>query len=314
MRESQIEAVMRDFYSKKFQVMICSTIIESGLDVPNANTLIVLKSDRLGLAQLHQLRGRVGRSSRKAYAYLFVRNTDLLTAEAKKRLEALQRFVELGSGFHLASQDLEIRGGGNLLGAEQSGEILSVGFETYMRLLNEVLDDIPGQEKKGAASALKNHSEVKTFFSALLDPEYVVDDQERIRIYHRLSSAESFAAIDQIQAELLDRFGALPEATVGLIWVLKIRLLAAKYGIGKIQVQPRVAVFEATPEASRIEPSAAVRILAEKPKKYRVTENGKLIVEDIFETPESSFQKIRETLELFCPTATAELFRPSDEA
>jgi transcription-repair coupling factor (superfamily II helicase) len=234
MSEDEIESKMLEFYEGAAQIMVCTTIIESGIDVPNAGTIIIHRADQLGLAQLYQIRGRVGRSHRKAFAYLLTDEERILTQEAKMRLDVLQRFVELGSGFQIASYDLEIRGGGNLLGAEQSGHIASVGLDLFTELLEEAI-----QELKGNAVSVEDlhfEPEIQIPVVAEIPSQLIPESKLRLSFYRRLSSAKTLEQADLIQDELRDRFGSLPIEVENLIWMIRIKLLLKKVGIENAKV------------------------------------------------------------------------------
>ncbi|HEV2743587.1 MAG TPA: transcription-repair coupling factor, partial [Rubrobacter sp.] len=225
MPERALEGVMRHFLDGQADVLVTTTIVESGLDVASANTLIVDRADAMGLAQLYQLRGRIGRSSQQGYAYLFAPLG--ATVESQKRLEALMDFTELGSGFAIAMRDLEIRGAGNLLGAEQSGHIAAVGFEMYLRLLEEAVAQARGesQQREEGRPVI-----VELSLDAYLPPEYVMDEIERVDLYRRASGTQSLAEVDDLAEELTDRFGRLPEPALNLLGLSRARLLAREIG------------------------------------------------------------------------------------
>ncbi len=235
MSESEIESRMMDFYQGYSQILVCTTIIESGIDVPNAGTILIDRADRLGLAQLYQIRGRVGRSHRKSFAYLLVNEEKVLSNEAKMRLDVLQRFVELGSGFHIASHDLEIRGGGNLLGAEQSGNIASVGLDLFIELLEEAV-----QSLKGSQINIEDRHfepEIQVPVNCEISRSYIEDPRTRLSLYRKISLSKNDTQLESIETELVDRFGALPSETVNLLWIIRIKNLLKKVGIENLSVQ-----------------------------------------------------------------------------
>src|SRR3954447_9210077 len=207
MNEDVLERAMLDFIAKKFDVLLATTIVENGLDIPNANTIIINRADRYGLSQLYQLRGRVGRSDRPAYAYLMIPPDDNLSPVAKKRLAAIKEFSDLGSGFRVAALDLEIRGAGNLLGGEQSGHIETVGFEMYMKLLEQAVQELKGEEIQDDVRAAVNLR-----VDLRIDDAYVPDMNQRLMIYRKVAAARSDSELDQILSELRDRYGPLPAA------------------------------------------------------------------------------------------------------
>jgi len=232
MKEEDLERVMWEFLNQKFDCLVCTTIIESGLDFPNANTLIVENADWFGLAQLYQLRGRVGRSNRLAYAYFTFNRDKVLTEQAEKRLRALQEFTEFGSGFKLALRDLEIRGAGNILGAEQHGHMAAVGFDLYNQLLQEAVKELRGEkvpEKKAAAPLFDLRVD------SYLPDDYIRDGREKVEIYRRLAMSESLEEVKELAAEVRDRFGRMPEQVVYLFDLAMIRVKAAQLGIKEVQ-------------------------------------------------------------------------------
>ncbi|MGL4575612.1 MAG: transcription-repair coupling factor [Burkholderiaceae bacterium] len=234
MPERELERVMREFYQQRHNILLCTTIIETGIDVPTANTIIIHRSDKFGLAQLHQLRGRVGRSHHQAYAYLLVHGEDSLTKQAKQRLDAIQQMEELGSGFYLAMHDLEIRGAGEVLGEKQSGEMAEVGFQMYMDMINEAVRAMKRGETPNLDTPFGSTVEVNLHIPALLPADYCPDVHERLSLYKRLSSAEDNDAVAVLGEEIIDRFGKMPEQTVALIETHKLRILAKALGITKV--------------------------------------------------------------------------------
>ncbi|MCL6590279.1 MAG: transcription-repair coupling factor [Firmicutes bacterium] len=229
MEEDHLERVMLEFYDNEADILVCTTIIETGLDIPNVNTLIVYDAERFGLAQLYQLRGRVGRSNRLAHAYFCYRKDKLLSENAEKRLAAIREFTELGSGFKIAMRDLEIRGAGNLLGPEQHGQIAAVGFELYCRLLEEAI-----REKKGELAPELPEPTVEIPADAYIPGSYIADHKQKVEIYKKVAGADSMEAINQITSELIDRFGEPPAAVVNLLNITKIKILAKKTGFASI--------------------------------------------------------------------------------
>jgi transcription-repair coupling factor (superfamily II helicase) len=229
MAEDALERAMLDFMSHKADVLLATTIVENGLDIPNANTIIVNRADRYGLAQLYQLRGRVGRSDRAAYAYLLIPPEEALSPIARKRLSAMKEFSDLGSGFRVAALDLEIRGAGNLLGGEQSGTIDAVGFEMYMKLLEETIRELKGEDLEDDVRATVN---LKVDFR--LDDSYVPDMNQRLMIYRRMAGARSEDEIGRIVDEVRDRYGPPPTAVLNLADFARIRVLADALGVETI--------------------------------------------------------------------------------
>lgn len=229
MPEKELESVMYRFLSKDYDVLLSTSIIESGLDIPSVNTIIINRADHFGLAQLYQLRGRVGRSSLKAVAYLLIPPARLLTPTARKRLKAIEQHTELGSGFHLALRDLEIRGAGNLLGSQQHGFIEEVGFDLYLKLLDEAVCEIRGDEPKPSLDI-----RIDTDLDLFIPNEYIPDSQQKVDIYQRLAQADTYEILNEIELELADRFGPLPTSASNLIRMAEVKILAARAGIKKV--------------------------------------------------------------------------------
>ncbi|MDR1530042.1 MAG: transcription-repair coupling factor [Burkholderiales bacterium] len=236
MPERELEKVMRDFYQQRINVLVCSTIIETGIDVSSANTILIERADRFGLAQLHQLRGRVGRSHHQAYAYLLTPSEETLTGQAQKRLEAIQQMEQLGSGFYLAMHDLEIRGAGEILGDEQSGEIAEVGFQFYADMLKRAVDALKSGREPDLSEPLRLTTEIHLHHPALLPEKYCADVHERLVLYKRLANAETFDALDALHEELIDRFGLLPDEGKTLLSCHRLRLLIRPYGVRKLNI------------------------------------------------------------------------------
>jgi len=238
MPERELEHVMREFYQQRINLLVCSTIIETGIDVPTANTIIIDRADRFGLAQLHQLRGRVGRSHHQAYAYLLTPPDDALSAQAKKRLEAIQMMEDLGSGFYLSMHDLEIRGAGEVLGESQSGEMQEVGFQLYADMLKSAVSALRAGRVPDLSAPLGVATEINLHVPALLPETYCNDVHERLVLYKRLANCESYDELDAMQEELIDRFGALPEPAQALVACHRLRLVGKPLGVVKIDAGP----------------------------------------------------------------------------
>ncbi|SFM18327.1 transcription-repair coupling factor [Marinobacter zhejiangensis] len=234
MRERELEQIMSDFYHKRFNVLVCTTIIETGIDIPSANTIIIERADKFGLAQLHQLRGRVGRSHHQAYAYLLTPPPKAISSDARKRLEAISEAQDLGAGFMLATHDLEIRGAGELLGEEQSGQIESIGFTLYMQLLDEAVKAIREGRTPNAELPLSHGTEVNLRIPALIPDDYLPDVHNRLMLYKRIASVASGEALKELQVEMIDRFGLLPVQAKNLMRQTELRLKAEALGIVKI--------------------------------------------------------------------------------
>ena len=244
MHERDLERVMRDFVAQRFNILLCTTIIETGIDVPTANTIIMHRADKFGLAQLHQLRGRVGRSHHQAYAYLLVHDVKGLTKLAQRRLDAIVQMEELGSGFYLAMHDLEIRGAGEVLGDNQSGEMIEIGFQLYSEMLAEAVRCLKDGKEPDLAAPLATTTEINLHTPALLPNDFCGDVHERLSLYKRLSNASSYEAIDTLQEELIDRFGKLPDPVVALVETHRLRVLAKSVGIFKIDAHADAAVMQ----------------------------------------------------------------------
>ncbi|QWD78990.1 transcription-repair coupling factor [Polynucleobacter sp. MWH-Spelu-300-X4] len=238
MHERDLERVMRDFVTQRANILLCTTIIETGIDVPTANTIIMHRADKFGLAQLHQLRGRVGRSHHQAYAYLTVPDPDALTKQAKLRLEAIQAMEELGSGFYLAMHDLEIRGAGEVLGDKQSGDISEIGFQLYTEMLNKAVKSLKSGKEPDLMAPMEIITDITLGVPALLTNDYCPDVHERLSLYKRLASVESHEKLIEIREELVDRFGELPEQAQSLFETHRLRLNMARLGIKKIDANP----------------------------------------------------------------------------
>ncbi len=247
MHERDLEKVMRDFVAQRFNILLCTTIIETGIDVPTANTIVMHRADKFGLAQLHQLRGRVGRSHHQAYAYLLVNDVQGLTKQAQRRLDAIQQMEELGSGFYLAMHDLEIRGAGEVLGESQSGEMVEIGFQLYSDMLNEAVRSLKNGKEPDLAAPLATTTEINLHVPALMPADYCGDVQERLSIYKRLANCASNEAIDDLQEELIDRFGKMPDPVKALLETHRLRVAAKPLGIIKIDAHAESAVLQFEP-------------------------------------------------------------------
>jgi transcription-repair coupling factor (superfamily II helicase) len=269
--ERELEDVMSDFYHQRFNVLVTSTIIESGIDIPSANTIIINRADRFGLAQLHQLRGRVGRSSHRAYAYMVTPPRNALTSDARKRLETIESLEDLGVGFLIANHDMEIRGAGEILGEEQSGHIDAVGFETYMELLNEAIESLRRGEEVDVDAEPEEDSgtQVNLNLSTLIPEDYLPDVHERLVLYKRIASAASDEDLNALHEEMVDRFGRLPETTQHLLQAARFKLRARALGIQRLEAGPaggRV-VFTQHP---RVRPERLVELIQQEPGTYQL--------------------------------------------
>ena len=252
MSESQLSRVMQDMAEGDIQVLVCTTIIETGIDIPNVNTLIIEDADRMGLSQLHQIRGRIGRSPRRAYAYLTYRQGKILTEEAGKRLTAIREYVEFGSGFKIAMRDLEIRGAGNLLGAEQSGYMMSVGYDMYLKLLNDAV-----LEQQGKAAEIRPECSADLTVAAYIPEHYIPQPKQRMDLYRRIAAIRSVEDSRDILDELLDRFGDPPRAVTALLEVALLRADAANVGICDISQKGNQLLFRFT---DRVDPPSLLAL------------------------------------------------------
>ncbi|CAH2795217.1 MAG: Transcription-repair coupling factor [Candidatus Burkholderia crenata] len=277
MHERELERVMRDFVGQRANVLLCTTIIETGIDVPSANTILIHRSDKFGLAQLHQLRGRVGRSHHQAYAYLLVHDPAALTKQAQRRLEAIQQMEELGSGFYLAMHDLEIRGTGEVLGDKQSGEIHEIGFQLYTDMLNDAVKALKEGREPDLNAPLVTTTEINLHAPAILPADYCGDVQERLSLYKRMANCETSDAIDSILEELIDRFGKLPPQASALVETHKLRLAAKPLGIMKIDAAEHVIALQFIPNP----PVDAMKIIemVQKNKHIKLAGQDKLRIE-----------------------------------
>ena len=269
MREHDLEQIMRDFYHQRSSVLVCTTIIESGIDVPSANTIVINRADKLGLAQLHQLRGRVGRSHHRAYAYLITPPPAAMTPDAVKRLEAIEQLEDLGAGFALATHDLEIRGAGELLGEEQSGQIQEVGFALYIELLERAVQALKAGRIPDIDKPLYHGAEVDLQIPALLPEDYLPDVHARLIQYKRIASAPDLDDLRELQVEMIDRFGLLPDAAKHLFAVTELKLLAQPLGVRKIEAGPQGGRLLFQPEPA-VDPLGVIRLIQTKPKEFRL--------------------------------------------
>jgi transcription-repair coupling factor (superfamily II helicase) len=270
MHERDLEKVMRDFVAQRFNILLCTTIIETGIDVPTANTILMHRADKFGLAQLHQLRGRVGRSHHQAYAYLLVNDVQTLTKLAQRRLDAIQQMEELGSGFYLAMHDLEIRGAGEVLGDSQSGEMHEIGFQLYSDMLNEAVRSLKSGKEPDLSAPLITTTEINLHVPALLPTDFCGDVHERLSLYKRLANCSHADAVDNLQEELIDRFGKLPEAAKALVETHRLRIAAKPVGISKIDAHSESALLQFIPNP----PIDAMRIIELIQKNRHIKLNG----------------------------------------
>ena len=269
MQERQLEQVMQQYYHKKFNVLICSTIIETGIDVPNANTIIIERADKFGLAQLHQLRGRVGRSHHQAYCYLLVPSIKGLKGDAKRRLHAIEHANTLGAGFMLASEDLEIRGAGEILGKQQSGNMQAIGFSLYMDMLERATKAIKAGKEPDLSTPLSLTSEINLHSSALIPEEYLHDVHQRLLFYKRIGNADDKEALTDIRTEMIDRFGVLPDQTKQLFAVHGLRIQAEPLKINKIDANSNSMTLEFAPDTP-VDALAIIKLIQANGQRYRM--------------------------------------------
>ncbi len=305
MPERELEQVMLDFYHRRFNVLLCTTIIESGIDVPTANTIVINRADRFGLAQLHQLRGRVGRSHHRAFAYLFVPPRTVMTADAIKRLEAIDSLEGLGAGFTLATHDLEIRGAGELLGDTQSGQISEIGFSLYTDLLSRAVASLKAGEEPDLDSPFATGVDINLHVPALLPEDYVPDVHLRLILYKRISSAATADDLRELQVELIDRFGLLPEAAKNLLRMAAIKQTAIALGVEKIDAAEKSGylVFSAK---SHIDPVALVQLVQNSDQSYKLQGSHRLQFRGDYSDLEQRFSTIEKLLDRLAVKQTAE--------
>ena len=297
MPERELERVMRDFVAQRHNVLLCSTIIETGIDVPSANTIIMSRADKFGLAQLHQLRGRVGRSHHQAYAYLLVPDVEGLTKQAAQRLDAIQNMEELGSGFYLAMHDLEIRGAGEVLGDNQSGNMMEVGFQLYNEMLSEAVRSLKAGKEPDLLSPLGmfgSNTDVNLHAPALLPDAYCGDVHVRLSLYKRLATADSLDKIDGMLEEIVDRFGKLPPQAQALFDTHKLRVQSKPYGVIKIDAAPGIINITFRPNPP-VEPLRIIE-LVQKNKQIKLAGNDKLRIEKALSDPKDRAQYVRDLL------------------
>lgn len=294
MPERELERVMRDFVAQRFNLLLCSTIIETGIDVPSANTILISRADKFGLAQLHQLRGRVGRSHHQAYAYLMVPDIETLTKQAQQRLEAIQQMEELGSGFYLAMHDLEIRGAGEVLGENQSGDMMEVGFQLYNEMLAEAVRCLKSGQEPDLMAPLQATTEINLHAPALLPDSYCGDVHLRLSFYKKLAMAQNTAQVDQLLEEIVDRFGKPPTATQTLIDVHRLRVLAKTFGVAKVDAAPGVTHITFRPHAP-VDPARIIEMV-QKNRHIKLAGNDKLRIERELPDVKQRAQLVRDVL------------------
>lgn len=275
MRERELEKVMSDFNHQRFNVLLCTTIIETGIDVPSANTIVMDRADHLGLAQLHQLRGRVGRSHHQAYAYLLTPHPRRLTKDAAKRLDAISSLEELGAGFALATHDLEIRGAGELLGDGQSGQISSIGFTLYMDMLEQAVEALKEGKEPSLDTALSEQTDIDVRVPALFPDDYISDVNTRLSLYKKLAGCKDERSVNEMQIELIDRFGLLPQAAKNLLDVALLKLKAKQIGISKLEGTNKGGFVEFS-QQTQINPSFIIKLIQSQPRIYKLDGPQKL--------------------------------------
>jgi len=294
MPERELERVMRDFVAQRHNLLLCSTIIETGIDVPTANTIVISRADKFGLAQLHQLRGRVGRSHHQAYAYLLVPDLEGLTKQAAQRLDAIQQMEELGSGFYLAMHDLEIRGAGEVLGENQSGNMLEVGFQLYNEMLSEAVKSLKAGREPDLLSPMAATTDINLHAPALLPHDYCGDVHLRLSFYKKLATAQTSEQIDRLLEEIVDRFGKPPPQAQTLIDVHRLRVLGQPYGVVKVDAAPGVTSLSFRPNPP-IDPMRIIELI-QKNRHIKLAGNEKLRIERALPEVKDRVQMVRDVL------------------
>ena len=296
MRERELEQVMSDFYHKRINVLVCTTIIETGIDIPNANTIIMDRADKFGLAQVHQLRGRVGRSHHQAYAYLLTPDRQVMTPDAIKRLDAISEAEDLGAGFILATHDLEIRGAGELLGDEQTGNMQTIGYTLYMEMLDRAVAAIKDGKTPNLDRPLAEGTEVNLHLAALIPDDYLPNVHTRLVMYKRIANAETAEQLRELQVEMIDRFGLLPEPLKRLFRITSLKLRAARLGIRKIDANETGGRIEFDQETG-VDPELVVELVQSEPHRYRLSTANRLLFDDTMEKAETRFTRVEQLLE-----------------
>ena len=295
MRERELEQIMQQFYHKEYNVLVCSTIIETGIDVPNANTILIERADKLGLAQLHQLRGRVGRSHHQAYAYLLVPSMKGLKGDAEKRLDAIQRASNLGAGFMLATEDLEIRGAGELLGEQQSGSMQAIGYSLYMEMLEKATKAIQKGKTPNFDAPLSLTAEINLHMPALIPDDYLGDVHQRLLFYKRISNTDTQEKLDNIRMELIDRFGVPPQPVKQLFAVHQMRLKAEQLGITKVDIGAHGGHIEFSPDTP-VQALSIIQIMQKHPTFFKMDGGQRLKVMVMLEDYAKRIQFISDLL------------------
>jgi len=295
MPSKELEQIMADFYHQRFQLLVCTTIIETGIDIPSANTMIINNAQNFGLAQLHQLRGRVGRSHHKAYAYLVIKSHQSLTNDAKKRLDAIASLEELGAGFMLANHDLEIRGAGDLLGENQSGKISDIGFNLYNDLLKRTVQAIKNNTKFDINDAIIDEIEINSGIACIIPETYLSDIHERLILYKRIASAKDDDELKELKIEMIDRFGLLPDQTKNLFESTSLRIFAEKFGIIKINIFDEKTEITLN-NNSTIEAIKIIDLIQKKPSIYQLKNQDTLIFKEAMDHSITRIEKVKELL------------------
>ena len=302
MRERKLEQVMSDFYHQRFNVLVCTTIIETGIDIPSANTILIDRADKFGLAQLHQLRGRVGRSHHQAYAYLMLPQDKKITADATKRLHAISAADQLGSGFTLATNDMEIRGAGELLGEEQSGHIQAIGFTLYLEMLERAVAAVRNGTELDFDAALDQGIEVNMHLPALIPDDYLPDVNMRLTLYKRLADCKTPLDLHELQVEMIDRFGLLPEPAKVLFQLAELKQIGEKLGLKKIEAGPNGGRLQFTPK-TQVEPITIIKMVQKEPDTFRLQSNDQLSFTMPMDDAKQRFESVNNILLRLLPVA-----------
>ncbi len=300
MSERQLEQIMLDFYHQRYNILVCTTIIESGIDIPTANTIIIDRADKLGLAQLHQIRGRVGRSHHRAYAYLLIPDQRAISKDAIKRLQAIESMEDLGAGFMLATHDLEIRGAGELLGEDQSGQIHEIGFTLYTELLERAVQALKSGQQPELDAPLEHGPEVDLHVPALIPEDYLPDVHTRLILYKRLSSATDEQSLRSLQVEMIDRFGLMPEPLKNLVQVTELKLIALPMGIRKIEIGPAGGRIQFGKEPN-VNTEQIINYIQQQPDIYKLDGMEILRIKQELDDPQQRQESVRQLLESLTP-------------
>jgi transcription-repair coupling factor (superfamily II helicase) len=295
MKPRELENAMMRFLSREIDVLVCTTIIESGLDIPSANTIIINEADRLGLAQIYQLRGRVGRASEKAYAYLLISKDSTLTRDAEKRLKALMDFSNLGAGLHLAMHDLKIRGGGNILGFSQSGHISAVGYELYLRLIERTVTELKGEQWQDEVNP-----EININIPAFLPSDYIMDTDVRLNLYRRLSMLIDNSELDEMIREIHDRFGNPPPEVKNLLAMMTVRLRLKQLRISKLDMGKNKLTLTFLEDGVQ-NWEHLVKLADERPNRYRFLPDNRLNIHTGLITFPKDLRKVEQILDQLTP-------------